>query len=89
MRNTVRQAHNQSIIQMGDWYLGVYINDDGTLSIHVDNHNGTVKSYDSENDLADDAYQWAEMFYVESVRPSKRAWTKVVPRRTVRVEVSE
>lgn len=89
MRNTVRQAHNQSIIQMGDWYLGIYVNGDGTLSIHVDNGTGTVIPYESDNSLADDEYQWAEMFYVEPIRKSKKIWTQVVPRRTVRVEVSE
>lgn len=89
MKNTVRQTHNQSIIQMGDWYLGIYIDQDDNLTIHIDNSNGIVKSYDTNNECADDGYQWAEVFYVEPVRQSKRIWTKVVPRRTVRVEVTE
>lgn len=89
MKNTVRQSHNQSLIQMGDWYLGIYIDDNDNLLIHIDNGNGVVKSANTENYYADDEYQWAEVFYVEPVRKSKRIWTKVVPRRTVRVEVTE
>lgn len=89
MKNTVRQSHNQSLIQMGDWYLGIYIDEHNELSIHVDNINGVVKSCETDNAIADDQYQWAEVFYVEPVRKSKRIWTKVAPRRTVRVEVTE
>ncbi len=88
MNNTVRQTNNQSIIQMGDWYLGIYVQDDGTLAIYVDNSNGVVRSCDKGSDLAEDGYQWAEQFYVEPVRQSKRIWTKIVPRSTVHIEIT-
>jgi hypothetical protein len=65
MRNSVSQSNGKSLIQLGDWYLGLYVDIHGNLSVYIDNANGVVKSFDTDNQLSDDKYQWAEVFYVE------------------------
>jgi hypothetical protein len=72
MRNSVSQSNGKSLIQLGDWYLGLYVDEHGNLSVYIDNANGVVKSYDTDNQLAEDKYQWAETFYVESTRPMSK-----------------
>ena len=66
MKNSVNQSNGKSLIQLGDWYLGLYVDDYGNLAVYIDNAKGVVKSFDTENKLADDKYQWAEVFYVEN-----------------------
>lgn len=95
MRNSVSQSDGKSLLQLGDWYLGIYVDTQGNLAVHIDHANGAVKSYDSDNAMADDHYQWAELFYVDSDKPTQRKtqattnWTKGSVRRSVRVEVTK
>ena len=69
MRNSVSQSNGKSLIQLGDWYLGLYVDEHVNLSVYIDNANGVVKSFDTDNQLAEDRYQWAEVFYVENAPP--------------------
>jgi len=89
MNNSVQQTNRQSLINIGNWYLGIVVADNGDLFVHIDNSLGVVKTYETDNAHADDAYQWAEVFYVEPQKSVTRNWMKDVTRRIMRVEVQQ
>jgi len=89
MNNSVQQSDKQSLINIGDWYLGIVVADNGDLFIHIDNALGVVKPYETGNTHADDSYQWAEVFYVEPQKSVTRNWMREATRRIMRVEVKQ
>lgn len=79
--NRAIQTSNSSYIQLGDWYIGIHMEDNGELSIHVDNDNGMVMEREDAN-IADDIQQYAVRLYTHR----HRIWTKSGMRRKMVVE---
>ena len=67
--NYIEQTDNSAQIMMGDWYIGLYIADDGELSVYIDHEHGQVVAMNE--DIADDIHQWAESFYFIRTEPTK------------------
>ena len=59
--NYIEQTDNSAQIMMGDWYIGLYIAEDGELAVYIDHEHGQVVAM--KEDIADDPHQWAESFY--------------------------
>lgn len=92
MNNSVRQTSNKSLIHMGDWYVGLYVDDDGRLSVYIDHDKGMVVSYNYDRELAEDDYQWAQLFYSKELDPKTehdRISTKNYLRRKMSVKVNK
>lgn len=92
MNNSITQTTNQSLIQLGEWYIGLYIDDDGRLSVFIDHEKGMVKSYNYDRELAEDEYQWAQLFRYEELDPKTehdRIWTGNTLRRKMSVTVTK
>ena len=67
--NYIEQTDNSAQIMMGDWYIGLYITEDGELAVHIDHEHGQVVAMNE--DIADDIHQWAESFYFIRTKPTK------------------
>lgn len=77
---------------MGDWYIGLYVDDDGRLSVYLDHENGMVASYNYDRELAEDDYQWAQLFYCKELDPKTehdRIWTEGSLRHKIKVTVTK
>ena len=66
MNNRVYQSNGVTIINIGDWDIGVYIHDNGELSVYIDNNTGKVLPF---HEVADDDRQWAQRFAPERKDP--------------------
>lgn len=58
--NYVQQQENNTMIVMGEWRVGLWIDENGILEIYVDNDNGDVIQHGAP-DTEDDS-QWAGSF---------------------------
>lgn len=79
MNNRVYQSDGTTYINIGDWYLGIYLHEDGEMSIYIDSDKGKVMQYDL--DISEDDPQWARRFFTE-----RRIATKELLRRKMTIK---
>jgi hypothetical protein len=64
MNNRVYQSDGTTILNIGDWHIGIYVLDDGDLCVYIDSDVGNVLQYDE--DIAQDERQWGRRFTPEN-----------------------
>ena len=79
---TQQGGASASRIHMGEWYIGMYVDESGDLAIYIDNEYGKVEVCD--NDIAEDGDQWACMF-----KSARRSWMRHSTWRKVKVRINK
>ena len=66
LSKTTGRNPESSKVQIGDWNIQLVTDDDGHLSVYIDNKDST-KVHIIEEDIADNNEQWADRFTTEKI----------------------